>query len=96
MENHMKYHDIIANEVGRHIDLNNASDEDKERFVTAFEVQMPELYENTFEQLLDEKGGPPDANDIFTDLMDRIQINFFSPDDLNQIAYAAGFTGVDK
>jgi hypothetical protein len=92
----MKYNDIIANEVGYHIDLTHASDDDKERFVTAFESQMPTMYENIFEQFIDEHGGAPEANDLFTEIVERVKMNVFDMDDLNQIAYAAGFTGVDK
>jgi hypothetical protein len=92
----MKYSDIVASAVGHHIDLSHASDEDKDRFCTAFEHQKADLYERIFEYLVEKTGREPAIDDLFAQIVARVKNNYFEPDELDQIAYAAGFTGVNK
>jgi hypothetical protein len=92
----MKYSDIISSAVGHHIDLSQASDEDKDRFCTAFEHQKADLYDQIFEYIVKKTGKEPTVDKLFAQIVARAKSNYFEPDDLNQIAYAAGFTGVDK
>jgi hypothetical protein len=92
----MKYSDIIASNVGHEIDLNHASDTDKDRFCTAFEAQRHELYSEFFEEIVKKTGHEPSIDEVFNQIVERAKVNYFEPDELDQIAYAAGFTGIVK
>lgn len=92
----MKYSEIMGSSVGHVIDLSNATDEDKDRFVTAFEMQKAELYERLVTALIEKTGHEPEVDAVFDHIADRAKNNYFEPDELDQIAYAAGFTGITK
>lgn len=92
----MKYSDILGSSVGRDIDFSHASEGDIDRFCTAFEAQNPELFDRMFEDIVKKTGHTPTNGDVFEQILSRVNTNFFEPDDLNQVAYAAGFTGFVK
>ncbi len=92
----MKYSDIMASAVGRHINLSQPSDDDKDRFCTAFEHHKADLYDRIFDYVVEKTGHAPDIDTMFAQIAGRAKNNYFDPDELDQIAYAAGYTGVEK